>query len=88
MQCFQIHSLRNFNQSNREEFIKTLERIVARRGRLHKIYLNDTKRFTAKSKKMNNSKIISPEKKLDINKTYLKHHSGGGGGGGWGNSND
>ena len=29
---------------------------------------------------MNNSKIISPEKKLDINKTYLKHHSGGGGG--------
>ena len=37
---------------------------------------------------MNNSKIISPEKKLDINKTYLKHHSGGGGGGGWGNSND
>ena len=41
-----------------------------------------------KSKKMNNSKIISPEKKLDINKTYLKHHSGGGGGGGWGNSND
>lgn len=28
---------------------------------------------------MNNSKIISPEKKLDRNKTYLKHHSEEGG---------
>ena len=56
MQCFQIHSLRNFNQSNREEFIKTLERIVARRGRLHKIYLNDTKRFTAAENSINKIK--------------------------------
>ena len=30
---------------------------------------------------MNNSKIISPEKKLDRNKTYLKHHSEEGGDG-------
>ena len=39
------------------------------------------KNQSIKSKKMNNSKIISPEKKLDRNKTYLKHHSEEGGDG-------
>ena len=56
MQRFQSHSLGNINHLNREEFIKTLERIVARRGRLHKTYSDDTKRFTAAEKSINKIK--------------------------------